>query len=47
MACAVAALGAEGDTIIHNAECVKKSYPRFFNDLHSLGGNLVGRKFDR
>jgi 3-phosphoshikimate 1-carboxyvinyltransferase len=47
MACAVAALGAEGDTTIHNAECVKKSYPRFFNDLHSLGGNLVGRKFDR
>jgi 3-phosphoshikimate 1-carboxyvinyltransferase len=47
MACAVAALCAEGETIIHNAECVKKSYPRFFNDLISLGGNVVGRKFDR
>ena len=46
MACAVAALRAEGDTTIHNAECVKKSYPRFFNDLYSLGGNLVGWKFD-
>ncbi len=46
MACAVAAIGAEGETMIHNAECVKKSYPGFFNDLHSLGGNLVGGKFD-
>jgi 3-phosphoshikimate 1-carboxyvinyltransferase len=47
MACAVAALGADGETTIHDAECVKKSYPRFFNDLHSLGGNVVGGKFDR
>jgi 3-phosphoshikimate 1-carboxyvinyltransferase len=47
MACAVAALGADGETTIHDAECVKKSYPRFFNDLHSLGGNVVGGIFDR
>ncbi len=47
MACAVAALSAEGETTIHNSECVKKSYPRFFNDLHSLGGNVVGGKLDR
>jgi 3-phosphoshikimate 1-carboxyvinyltransferase len=47
MACAVAALGAEGDTSIHDAECVKKSYPRVFNDLRSLGANIVGGKFDR
>ncbi|HII84992.1 TPA: 3-phosphoshikimate 1-carboxyvinyltransferase [Candidatus Bathyarchaeota archaeon] len=47
MACAVAALGAEGETIIRNAECVKKSYPRFFNDLNTVGANLVDRKFDR
>jgi 3-phosphoshikimate 1-carboxyvinyltransferase len=46
MACAVAALGAEGETVIHDAECVKKSYPRVFNDLHSLGANVVGGKFD-
>ena len=47
MACAVAALGAEGETVIHNAECVQKSYPSFFVDLESLGVNLVGGKFNR
>jgi 3-phosphoshikimate 1-carboxyvinyltransferase len=47
MACAVAALGAEGETVIDNAECVKKSYPRFFLDLQSLGAELVGGKLDR
>ena len=47
MACAVAALGAVGETRIHDAECVKKSYPRVFNDLRSLGANIVGGKFDR
>jgi 3-phosphoshikimate 1-carboxyvinyltransferase len=47
MACAVAALGAEGETVIHNAECVKKSYPTFFNDLHKLGVKVVGGQFDR
>ncbi|MHC1586188.1 MAG: 3-phosphoshikimate 1-carboxyvinyltransferase [Candidatus Hecatellaceae archaeon] len=38
MACAVAALGAEGETVILNAECVAKSYPGFFHDLAKLGG---------
>lgn len=47
MACAVAALRADGETWIHDAECVKKSYPRVFNDLHSLGANVVGGKFNR
>jgi 3-phosphoshikimate 1-carboxyvinyltransferase len=47
MACAVAALGAEGETRIYDAECVKKSYPRYFIDLTSLGANIVGGKFDR
>ncbi len=47
MACAVAALGAEGETVIHNAECVQKSYPSFFVDLEGLGVNLVGGKFNR
>jgi len=41
MACAVAALGAEGKTKILDAECVKKSYPNFFQDLKSLGGKIV------
>jgi 3-phosphoshikimate 1-carboxyvinyltransferase len=47
MACAVAALGASGETKIQSAECVKKSYPRFFNDLRALGVDVVGGKFDR
>ncbi|KON32408.1 hypothetical protein AC478_00205 [miscellaneous Crenarchaeota group-1 archaeon SG8-32-3] len=42
MACAVAALGAKGETQIQDAECVRKSYPRFFNDLRSLGVDVDG-----
>ena len=33
MATAVAALGAKGETTIHAAEAVKKSYPDFYTDL--------------
>ncbi|MEM3399546.1 MAG: 3-phosphoshikimate 1-carboxyvinyltransferase [Candidatus Micrarchaeia archaeon] len=40
MACAVAALGAEGETKIGNAECVSKSYPKFFEDLKKLGVDI-------
>jgi 3-phosphoshikimate 1-carboxyvinyltransferase len=47
MACTVAALGAEGETTIQNAECVRKSYPQFFTHLKQLGADLVGGKFDR
>jgi len=47
MACAVAALGAEGQTIIQNAESVRKSYPQFFIHLKQLGAEIVGGKFDR
>jgi len=47
MACAVAALGASGKTKIRNSECVKKSYPTFFNDLRSLGADIIGSQFDR
>jgi 3-phosphoshikimate 1-carboxyvinyltransferase len=47
MACAVAALGAGGETRIQNAERVKKSYPGFFNDLRALGASVVGGEFDR
>ena len=43
MACSVAALGADGETEIYNAGCVSKSYPRFFEDLRSLGGDVIGR----
>ena len=47
MACAVAALGAEGQTTIQNAECVRKSYPQFFTHLKQIGVDLSGGKFDR
>jgi len=36
MAFAIAALRAEGDTAIHNSECVAISYPGFFADLEKL-----------
>jgi 3-phosphoshikimate 1-carboxyvinyltransferase len=47
MACAVAALGASGETRLQDAECVRKSYPRFFSDLRVLGVDVVGGEFDR
>jgi 3-phosphoshikimate 1-carboxyvinyltransferase len=36
MAFAVAALGAEGDTVIRDAECAAVSYPDFFTTLDRL-----------
>lgn len=47
MAGTVAALGASGNTIIQNADCVRKSYPRFFTDLQELGADVVGGELDR
>ena len=47
MACAIAALGAAGKTIIKDAGCVRKSYPRFFHDLRILGANVSGGELDR
>ncbi len=40
MACAVAALGATGETVIENGEAVNKSYPGFYDDLKLLGANV-------
>jgi len=42
MACTIAALGAEGETVIHGINCVKKSYPNFLDDLRFLGGKALG-----
>ncbi len=47
MACAVAALGASGQTRITDAECVRKSYPRFFTDLHTMGAEILGWELNR
>ena len=38
MALSVAALGAEGDTVIRDAECVGVSFPKFFATLERLRG---------
>lgn len=40
MACAVAGLNAKGDTVIHEAEAVNKSYPGFYADLQMLNTGL-------
>lgn len=40
MACAVAALKAEGETEIEEAQAVKKSYPDFYTDLKKLGADV-------
>jgi 3-phosphoshikimate 1-carboxyvinyltransferase len=40
MACAVAALRAEGETTIDEADAVKKSYPDFYRDLKFLGASI-------
>lgn len=47
MACAVAALGATDQTTIHDAECVRKSYPQFFTHLKQLGAEIDGGQFNR
>lgn len=40
MALAVAALRARDEVAIEGAECVSKSYPRFFEDLTAVGGDI-------
>lgn len=41
MATAVAALGAEGETIIDSADHVGVSYPRFYEEMKGIGANIV------
>ena len=40
MACAVAALKANGETTIKNAEAINKSYPDFYDHLQKLNANM-------
>ncbi|SHI75194.1 3-dehydroquinate synthase [Parasporobacterium paucivorans] len=40
MTAAIAALKAEGDTIIRDSSCVAKSYPDFFSELKRLGAEI-------
>jgi len=47
MATAIAALGAKGETIVTDCECIRKSYPQFLTHLKQLGVDVVGGKLDR
>ncbi len=40
MACAIAALNANGETVIEGAGAINKSYPEFYQHLKMLGGNV-------
>lgn len=40
MACTAASLGATGESTIHGAEAISKSYPEFFQDLTRLGAKI-------
>jgi len=40
MACAVAALKADSEMVIEEAQAIKKSYPDFYEDLKKLGANI-------
>ena len=40
MACAVAALRADGPVVIEGAEAIGKSYPDFYDDMRSLGATI-------
>lgn len=42
MACAVAALKANGEVTIEDAEAVNKSYPDFYDHLKELGATVTG-----
>ncbi len=41
MACSIAGLNSDGETIIENSSCVEKSYPEFFRDLMKIGGDIT------
>ncbi len=42
MALSVAALRSESETVITDAESIRKSYPDFFRDYNRLGGKAYG-----
>lgn len=41
MACAIAALRAEGETVIEEADAINKSYPDFYSDIQQLGASVT------
>jgi 3-phosphoshikimate 1-carboxyvinyltransferase len=44
MACVIAGLVAEGTTVVEGIECISKSYPRFIEDMQSVGGQIQVRE---
>lgn len=40
MSLAVAAMNAEGETVISSTECVSKTFPSFLSDFQALGANI-------
>ena len=40
MSSVVASSLCDGDVVIKGAECVKKSYPNFFEEFERLGGKI-------
>ena len=44
MACAVAALGAMGQTVIEEAEAIDKSFPEFYEKMRQVGATVKGEK---
>jgi 3-phosphoshikimate 1-carboxyvinyltransferase len=44
MACAVAGLKADGETIIEEFDAINKSYPDFYEHLKSLGASIITNK---
>lgn len=42
MALSIAALRSENETVLTDAESIRKSYPEFFRDYNSLGGKAHG-----
>ncbi len=44
MSLSVAALGAEGDTLIEGTECISKTYPTFAHDFKAIGADIEVQK---
>jgi 5-enolpyruvylshikimate-3-phosphate synthase len=40
MSLTVAAMGAEGESILKDSSCVSKTYPLFFDDMKKIGANI-------
>jgi len=41
LALTVAALAAQGESLIEGAECTSKTYPTFKRDFQALGANIL------